>query len=59
MNPIDYDYVLWVDAGYKPSLGSTMAYASDCMRDLNHNGRPVMGSVFINTNIMHMNIDKF
>ena len=47
----DADYLLFVNVGNdgpEKSSGNLLAYASQCVTDVNHNGRPVVGRVFYN-----------
>lgn len=58
-NPIDYDFVMFVNVGFDKENANTLAYAAPCLKDLNHNGRPVMGYSYYNTKNMNLVMDEF
>lgn len=57
--PIDQDYVMFVSVGKNEKKANTLAYAASCMRDMNHNGRSVMGISFFNSAVMKLTMSNF
>lgn len=50
---------MFVSVGQDSAKASTLAYAASCMKDMNHNGRSVMGISFFNTAVMKLTMEKF
>lgn len=50
---------MFVSVGQDSEKASTLAYAASCMKDMNHNGRSVMGISFFNTAVMKLNMENF
>ena len=57
---LDSDYILSVKVGEdREENKGVAAYANSCIRDLNHNGRPVIGYTFMNTAVIDISEENF